>query len=125
MTIRPATEADVPALQALAQPIAVPGVDYTRWTAPVLVAEHDGQVVGYVHALVGQPYAVITELAVDPDTRFKGVGARLLEGMELVLRVMGMQAWVGFMFETNPALDGLRRRATDAGAGHAFVKGLS
>ncbi len=124
MTIRPATEADVPALQALSQPVAVPGVDYTRWTPPVLVAEHDGQVVGYIHALVGQPYAVITELVVAPDTRFKGVGARLLEGMELVLRIMGVRAWAGFMAEDNPALDGLRRRATDTGLGRAFVRSL-
>ncbi|SIO84664.1 Acetyltransferase [Nocardiopsis sp. JB363] len=52
----------------------------------VLVAERRGQIIGTLDLLVvanlthdAQPWAVIDNLVVDPDTRFQGIGRALME----------------------------------------------
>lgn len=122
--IRPATVYDLTRVQELSRTVAVNGMFYAHFTPPLLVLELEGVVQGYCHALLGQPYAVITELVVAPEVHGKGYGAQLLDGMELVLRVAGCKAWVGFMAQDHAVLDGLRRRAVDTGAGVGFFKYL-
>ena len=123
--IRPANDYDLNRVHELSRPVAAPGVGYAKWSAPLLVLEIDGVVQGYCHALVGDPYAVITELVVAPEIHGKGWGAQLLDAMELTLRLAGCKAWVGFMGQNNPVLGGLGRRATVTGAGVGFVKELT
>lgn len=123
--IRPATTYDLNRVQELSTPIAAGGMFYTKWSSPLLVLELDGVVQGYCHALAGDPYAVITELVVAPEVHGKGHGAKLLEAMELTLRLAGCKAWVGFMAHDHPVLEGLSRRATVTGKGVGFVKELT
>ncbi|HWV77559.1 MAG TPA: GNAT family N-acetyltransferase [Isoptericola sp.] len=55
----------------------------------LLVAEHDGAVVGTVIAGWDGWRAHLYRLAVDPDTRGQGVGRRLVEAAEARLRALG------------------------------------
>jgi ribosomal protein S18 acetylase RimI-like enzyme len=63
----------------------------------VLVAECDGEVVGYAYAgMEGNDYmalrgpaGVLYDLVVDPDHRRQGIGARLLDAALAALRMLG------------------------------------
>jgi len=123
--IRPANDYDLNRVQELSQPIALPGMFYTKWSAPLLVLEIEGVVQGYCHALVGDPYAVITELVIAPELHGKGWGAQLLDAMELTLRLAGCKAWAGFMSHDHPVLAGLGRRTTVTGPGVGVMKELT
>ena len=92
-TIRPATDDDVPALQALdvaiwspdVTPAPKPAADKPFATDGVLVAEVDGVVAGYVKLAPPTPLesnAHVLEcrgLAVDPARQGAGLGRRLME----------------------------------------------
>lgn len=122
--IRPANQYDLTRVEELSRAVAVPGISYVKWSAPLLVLELDGVIQGYCHALLGDPYAVITELVVAPEVQYKGCGAQLLDAMELTLRLAGCRAWVGFMARDHPALEGLKRRANSIGVGEGVMKNL-
>ena len=126
--IRPVKPDDFPRLKALMHEcgLALEGIDYDRWGPVTLVYERQGTVVAFVQALLGAPYAVITEMAVDPHFQSKGYGARLLSHLETVLREYGVTAWVTFTGSKTDASEMLDRIAVQVrGTGHAFVKGLS
>jgi GNAT superfamily N-acetyltransferase len=57
--------------------------------AVALVAEVDGQVVGYIRAVYDGARALIHLLTVQPDYQRKGVGAALLAAVEVELRKRG------------------------------------
>lgn len=126
MTIRPMREADAPLLRALLEEnaLTLDGVAYETFSPPVLVAEVDHEIVGFVQAHVGQPYAFITELAVARSHQRRGIGIRLLQHMETLLRYMNVRAWVTYSGEkrtdVHAQLDGYGARCTGAGA--AFVR---
>lgn len=99
LTIRPALEADLPAVLGL---YAQPGMDdgamlplaeaqalfarFARYPDYVLyVAEHDAKVVGTFALLVmdnlghmGAPSAIVEDVVVDPDQQGLGIGAQMM-----------------------------------------------
>lgn len=126
--IRLATPADWPALKALLLDtgLAVDGMAYEAFSQPCLVYVRDGEVVAFVQAHVGHPYAVITEVAVARDHQRKGYAIRLTEHMETLLRAAGCTAWVTFAGDKRAAvaaqIEGVGGRCL--GAGTAWVKAL-
>jgi GNAT superfamily N-acetyltransferase len=76
-----------------------------RFGAYFLVAESDGQLVGYIHASVQrnnpvevipaqEPYVEIEDIYVQPDYRGRDIGGALLEGVFEVARQEGIQRFV-------------------------------
>ena len=128
MIMRPALVADWPILRALLEEnaLTVDGVAYEGFTPPCLVAVKAGEIVGFIQAHAGAPYAVITELAVARAHQRQGIGVRLLQHMETLLRSAGVTAWMAYTGEKNDRvvaqLDGYGARCT--GAGTAWVKSL-
>ena len=126
--IRPARLEDVPRLNALMHEcgLALEGIAYDRWGPVTLVYERQGEIIGLVQALLGMPYAIITEMAVRPDVQHHGLGVKLMEHMETVLRCAGMTTWVTFTSHENVPvqvqLDGYGARCVGTGVGYA--KGL-
>jgi N-acetylglutamate synthase-like GNAT family acetyltransferase len=96
--IRPARSTDLTNVQDL---LILSGLgDFIppdSFTGILLIAEHEGQVVGVIHALPGEPCAFITLMAVHPDTQKAGVAYALQNGMELALRLAGSRRWVAFI----------------------------
>jgi GNAT superfamily N-acetyltransferase len=94
MTIRPATPADVPRIADLTTQLGYPTIPEeaearlrdlaSRPENAVLVAEEDGEVVGWIdvaglHSLEMDPCAIIQGLVVDQSRRGGGIGAALVE----------------------------------------------
>jgi GNAT superfamily N-acetyltransferase len=76
-----------------------------RFPAYFLVAESDGQLVGYIHASVRlaksieiipeqEPYVTIEDIYVQPDVRNQDIGGKLLERIFEVARAAGIQRFV-------------------------------
>ena len=76
-----------------------------RFPAYFLVAEHDGQLVGYIHASTdheqrvevipeGEPYVAIEDIYVLPDVRDQEVGGKLLERVFAIAQAAGIQRFV-------------------------------
>jgi GNAT superfamily N-acetyltransferase len=76
-----------------------------RFPAYFLVAESDGQLVGYIHASVQfaksvevipeqAPYVEIEDIYVQPDIRSQDIGGKLLERVFEVARAAGIQRFV-------------------------------
>lgn len=125
--IRLALPADWPRLREILEEnaLTVDGLAYEAFSPPCLVYVRDGEIVGFIQALCGSPYAVITEAAVARAHQRKGYGIRLLEHMETVLRVSGVSAWVTFTGEKNPTAAMLEQYgARGTGYGTGWVKGL-
>lgn len=128
MTIRPAREEDTGALQALLKENSLghDGLDYTVWTHPCLVAVRDGEVVGFIQALAGRPYSMITEFCVARMWQRKGVAPKLLEHMETLLQMMGAQCWLTFERKDDPLMQEYVERwgGERLGDGVAFLRRL-
>jgi len=81
--IRPATDADRPALRRLQAALERPNPDlldrHLAGLGVVLVAERDGAVAGYVAGFLGTERAHATEVAVAPAHRRAGVATALFE----------------------------------------------
>lgn len=65
-----------------------------KWDQRFLMAEADGQAVGWLHAAIGEvveaePFAVIAGLVVDRDHRRQGIGRLLIEAAEAWARERG------------------------------------
>lgn len=102
--IRPATETDEPGMIALLYECGLmrEGLDYGGgWTHPTLVAVDGARVVGLIQALMGHPYAVITECAVHPEYRGK-TGRALYAALEQCLRAADVKAWGCCTTQDNP-----------------------
>ena len=106
MIIRPATEADVPRLQALLQEnkLGHDGLDYTQWSHPCLVAVQDGEVVGMIQAALSEPVSIVTELAVARAHQRRGIGVRLAQHLETLLRASGAKAYVAHVAPENKGM---------------------
>ena len=127
MIVRPAKEADLPRVLDIVERcgLGVEGLDYSAWTGVLLVAERQASVIGFIAALPGKPYAVITEMGVIPEYQGSRAAVKLWESCELLLRSMGCPAWtayVGDKREVNQTMPKLGATAT--GAGNMYVKGL-
>ena len=125
--IRSARPADFPRLDALIHDcgLAVDGLSYDRWGPVTLVYERLGEILGVGQALIGMPYAVITEMAIDPRCQRQGHAIRLLAHLETVLREYGVVAWVAFAGDKSEAAGLLGRLGVPIqGTGRAFMKRL-
>ena len=129
LSIRFATETDISALHQLLVDtgLAVDGLDYTHWTEPVLVAAHGEHVVGFLQAVIGCPYTILTDMAVAPEYQHQGVGRLLLARMETVLRGIGIPAWVTCIGDKRPGAQAALKQwgAEPTGAGTAYVRFIS
>ena len=76
-----------------------------HFPAYFLVAEHDGQVVGYIHGSVQhqkpvdvipghEPYVEVEDIYVQPAFRSRDIGGRLLERLLDVARQVGIERFV-------------------------------
>ena len=103
MIIRPAVVPDVPALQALLREngLGHDGLDTTVWSHPTLVAVQDGEVVGMIQAALSSPVSIVTELAVARAHQRRGVGVRLAQHLETLLRAVGAKAYVAHVAPDN------------------------
>lgn len=83
-------EYDVPTIEDFRQRIS-----HTLETYPYIVAEREGQVVGYAyagpfHARPAYDWAVETSIYIDRNYRRQGIGKRLHEAFETSLQAMGI-----------------------------------
>ena len=126
--IRPIRQEDMQTVQAILQENKqmIDGVDYTQWTHPTLVAVKDGEVVGMVQALLGVPYAVVTELSIARQVQNQGYGTRLIQHLETALRLAGVSAYVAYVADTNESMIEQFERygAISTGCGRGFVRRL-
>ena len=124
--IRPMRPEDVEAVVAILQENKqmVDGVDYTRWSHPTLVAVHEGRVVGILQALLGMPYAVMTEFSIAREFQGKQAGVRLLEHMETALRLAGVSAYAAYVSDTNDHAAELFERwgGSPTGTGRGYIR---
>nr|HID14830.1 GNAT family N-acetyltransferase [Anaerolineae bacterium] len=77
----------------------------------ILGLEVDGQLVGAVVATHDSRKGWINRLAVDPDHRRRGYGARLIAAAEEVLHEQGMRVIAALVESDNPASLALFRKA--------------
>ena len=130
LTIRPATEADVPKLQQLMQEtgLELDGVDYSKWSHPTLVATRDNVVVGMIQANLGQPYATMTEFAISPTIQLNRgrIGLKLIEGMELIMRMAGVTAYRTYERKDDPHMCELVEKwgCERTGEGFGYIRRL-
>ena len=124
--IRPIRQEDTETVQAILQENKqmLDGVDYTQWTHPTLVAVKDGEVVGVIQALLGLPYAVVTELSIARHVHSQGYGTRLIQHLETALRLAGVTAYVAYVADLNEsAIEQFERYgAISTGHGQGFVR---
>ncbi len=128
MIVRPAQQKDLVAVQAIIGrcDLKCEWLNYAEWSGVLLVAQRQSEVVGFIAALPGKPYAVITEMGVLPEYQKGSAARRLLEGMELLLRQMGVTAWTAYVGskrdvnETMPKLG-----CVSTGEGTMYLKELA
>ena len=76
-----------------------------RFPAYFLVAEHDGELVGYIHVSTdyeqrvevfpeGEQYVTIEDIYVLPDFRDQDIGGKLLERVFAIAQVAGIQRFI-------------------------------
>ena len=143
VTIRPATHADLPAVGRLgamlvrthhdfdqrrfipATPETEAGYEWFLGTqlqepgAVILVAEREGEVIGYTYACVEGfdwmmlrgPAGVVNDILVDPARRGRGVGRMLLDAVLAALHAQGARQMVLSTAERNETAQRLFARA--------------
>ena len=127
MIVRPARQEDLPAIVEIIERcgLGVDGMDYSRWTGVLLVAERQGQVIGFLAALPGAPYAVLTEMGVLPEHQKGRAAVKLWEGMELLLRSLGVSTWAAFIGEKRDVNEIMPKLgAVCAGTGRMWTRSL-
>ncbi|WP_299894899.1 GNAT family N-acetyltransferase [uncultured Ruegeria sp.] len=122
MIIRPAMRADAPAIARITNAIIRESLitfttdersttqiteDISARGTGFLVAEHDGQVVGfatYAQFRAGPGYAQTREhsIQLSPDARGKGVGRALMQALEKAARTDGLHVLVAGISSANP-----------------------
>ncbi|CAL8972341.1 L-methionine sulfoximine/L-methionine sulfone acetyltransferase [Propionicimonas sp. T2.31MG-18] len=132
MRIRPARPADLPALLEIYNDAVVhttaswdllpwTPVEHAEWYAtkaghghPVLVADEDGEVVGYAaygpfRAKAGYAATMEHSVYVRPADQGRGIGRALLEAVVAAARANGVHALIGGLSADNEASVGLHR----------------
>ena len=127
MIVRPAKPADLPFIADIIDrcELAVEGLDYTDWSGILLVADRQGEVIGFMAALPGKPYAIVTEMGVHPAHQKSRAAVKLWESMELLLRTMGVKAWAAYVGEKREVNETMPKLgAVCTGVGNMYVRSL-
>jgi hypothetical protein len=109
LTIRPALPGDIAEMRYVLAGCGLAADVDTSIIAGgvVLVAVHDGQVIGLIQCLIGRPCSYITYLAVLPGSRFNGrTMLALVQEMERHLRAIGATHWLADIADDDPAWQG-------------------
>ena len=125
MIVRPALAKDLPRVVEIVERcgLSAEGVGYGDWSGVLLVAVRQSEVIGFMAALPGKPYAVITEMGVLPEHQKSRAARELWQGMEILLRSLGVTAWASYIGEkrdlntTMPKLG-----AVDQGPGRMWLR---
>ena len=129
MIVRPARQEDIPAIVEIVERcgLGVDGLDYSKWSGVILVAVRQTEVIGFIAAIPGSPYAVLTEIGVAPEHQRGRTGVELLKSMELLLRSLGVQAWVTFVGSKREDVQDMVNRwgGRCEGEGKMFVRNLA
>ncbi|MNN18463.1 acetyltransferase [compost metagenome] len=88
--IRPATKADLPAIQALLSSASLPCADLASSRIDFLVADHGTRIVGVIGVEPMQPAGLLRSLAVSPDLRGSGLGKQLVAALEAHAALQGI-----------------------------------
>ena len=106
MIVRPAQQDDLPHILAILEQseMRADDVDYSRWDGVLLVAVRQSEVIGFLHAMPGRPYSVITHIAVVPAHRGGRAVSKLMESVELLLRASGYGNWFTHLYEKGETL---------------------
>ena len=127
MMVRPAKAGDEPKIFAILTACELLTPQHADWTGILLVAERQTEIVGFIHALPGKPFSVITQMGVLPAHQKGRAGYKLIESMELLLRSMGFPHWVAYVAEKNAAMRGPIEgwgAYTDGGTGMMYRRTL-
>ena len=128
MIVRPMLAKDLPRVVDIVERcgLAAEGVGYTDWSGILLVAERQGEVIGFIAALPGKPYAVITEMGVLPEHQKGRAAVKLWESMELLLRSMGVTAWAAFVGDKRDVNDTMPELGcVHSGTGTMWLRSLT
>lgn len=88
--IRSATEADLPAIQALLSSASLPCADLTSSRIDFLVANNGTRIVGVIGVEPMQPAGLLRSLAVSPELRGSGLGKQLVAALEAHAALQGI-----------------------------------
>lgn len=92
-TLRPATRADLAAVERLLVANSLPTVGVAEALPDFVVAEREDEVIGVVGLeLCGAEYALLRSAAVDPRWRGRGVGRQLVEKVIANAESRGLRA---------------------------------
>lgn len=88
--IRPATETELPAIQALLSSASLPCADLASSRIDFLVADNGTRIVGVIGVEPMQPAGLLRSLAVSPDLRGSGLGKQLVAALEAHAALQGI-----------------------------------
>ncbi|WP_449467325.1 arsenic resistance N-acetyltransferase ArsN2 [Stenotrophomonas humi] len=80
--VRPATETDLPAIQALLSSASLPCADLASSHIDFLVADMGQRIVGVIGVEPMPPAGLLRSLAVSPDLRGTGLGKQMVSALE-------------------------------------------
>ena len=125
MIVRPAQDKDLPAILNIVERcgVKVDGLNYADWSGILLVAVRQSEVIGFISALPGKPYAVITEMGVLPEHQKSRAARELWQGVELLLRSLGVSAWAAFIGEKREVNETMPKLgAVETGTGRMWLR---
>ena len=102
LVIRPATLADLPALQHICRVCDLArGMDLSDFVPVPLVAVRQmadrAEVIGLIQAIAGRPTGIIGLLGVLPEHRGSRAAFELVKAAELALRLVGCPTWIALI----------------------------
>ena len=89
VTLRPATRADLPAVEHLLRALDLPTAGVAEWVERFWIADHGGKAVGVVGLEQYGDEALLRSVAVDPSWRSAGLGRALVDAALRAARTAG------------------------------------
>jgi len=89
VTLRPATRADLPAVEHLLRALDLPTAGVSEWVERFWIADHGGKAVGVVGLEQYGDEALLRSVAVDPSWRSAGLGRALVDAALRAARTAG------------------------------------
>ena len=89
VALRPATRADLPAVEHLLRALDLPTAGVAEWVERFWIADHGGKAVGVVGLEQYGDEALLRSVAVDPSWRSAGLGRALVDAALRAARTAG------------------------------------